>query len=290
VLIAEGQQNRRSTRIAIPERVAHNLNACHVLGAAFLEGSGGVKSRIETIGRLKCRTVDDLAGDMKPGLVVILCHGYGASGSDLVPIGEELFGQFPQLQRRVQFVFPEAPLSLDHVGMPGGRAWWQIDLEKLQLAAATGRFREMQQRRPDGLEESRERLVETLHLIGERTGIEVSRIVVGGFSQGAMLSTDVTLHLDVNPAALIAMSGSLLNESEWQQRAPRHSGLRVLQSHGTADPLLPFASAESLRDLLTGAGAKVEFIPFQGGHQIPLEVFERIGVLLESLAGEGIDP
>ena len=89
---------------------------------------------------------------------------------------------------------------------------------------------------------------------------------------------------------MIALSGSFLNESEWRERAPLHSGLRVLQSHGTEDPLLPFAAAEWLRDLLTGAGATVEFVPFPGGHEIPFEVFERIAVLLQSLAGEGILP
>lgn len=249
-----------------------------------------MKTRLETIGRLKCRLVDNLPAGTNPGLVVVLCHGYGASGSDLVPIGEELLGQCPNLHDRVQFVFPEAPLSLDDLGLPGGRAWWPIDLVKLQLAAATGRFRDLQQRRPDGLVDSRDRLVETLRLLGERTGLTLSRFVLGGFSQGAMLSTDVALQLDVNPAALIAMSGSLLNESEWQERAPHHSGLRVLQSHGTEDPLLPFAATEWLRDLLTKAGATVEFVPFPGGHQIPFEVFERIAVLLESLAGDEIHP
>ena len=277
-------------RFAIPVHVVHNLAARHPVSAGTSEGFGNVKTRIEKIGRLKCRVVDNLPDETNPELVVVLCHGYGASGSDLVPIGEELLDQSPSLHGRVQFVFPEAPLSLDDLGLPGGRAWWPIDLMKLQLAAATGRFRDLQRRRPDGLVEARDRLIETLRLLNERTGVGLSRFVLGGFSQGAMLSTDVALHLDVNPAALIALSGSLLNESEWQERAPLHPGLRVLQSHGSEDPLLPLASAEWLRDLLNGAGAAVEFVSFRGGHQIPFEVLERIAVLLESLAGEGIRP
>ena len=242
--------------------------------------------RIETIGHLKCRIIDRLSEDTNPKFVVVLCHGYGASGSDLVPIGDELLDLFPRLSGSVQFVFPEAPLTLDHLGLPGGRAWWPIDIVKLQLAVATGRFREMRNDRPDGLLPARQSLQETISVLCERTGLELSRMIVGGFSQGAMLSTETAMQLDRNLAALVVMSGTLLNEPEWRERAPRHSGLRVLQSHGTDDPLLPFEAAEELRDLLTKAGASVEFIPFPGGHQIPFEVFERFGELLQTLADE----
>lgn len=238
---------------------------------------------VETIGRLKCRIVDSLPAGKKPDILVVLCHGYGASGSDLVPIGDELLDQFPGLSDQIRFVFPEAPGSLDHLGLPGGRAWWPIDMAKLQLAVATGRFRELRSDQPEGLADAREQLQETVALLCRQSGVELSQVVLGGFSQGAMLTTDTTLHLETNPAALIPMSGTLLNEAEWRKLAPQHSGLRVLQSHGTQDPLLPYAGAEELRNLLTEAGATVEFIRFAGGHQIPFEVLERFGALLETL-------
>ncbi len=239
--------------------------------------------RIETIGRLKCRIIDRLPANAKPGIVVILCHGYGASGSDLVPIADELFDQFTQLEDHIAFVFPEAPLTLDHLGLPGGRAWWAIDMVKLQLAVATGRFREMRSNRPDGLPEAREQLTETVTQLCQQLGLTVSQVVLGGFSQGAMLTTDTALHLEQNPAALVALSGTFLNEAEWRNLVPNHVGLRVLQSHGTHDPILPYGAAEDLRKLLVDSGAAVEFIPFSGGHQIPFEVLERFGVLLEGL-------
>lgn len=242
-----------------------------------------MKTLVETIGRLKCRLVGDLLDGEKPHLVVVLSHGYGASGTDLVPIGQELLDQFPDLRSHVLFVFPEAPLSLDDQGIPGGRAWWPIDLMRLQVAAATGQFRQLQRDRSDAMVESRNRLIETLQVLSERWGLRLSQFVIGGFSQGAMLSVDTSLALPENVAGVVAMSGSLLNEAEWLERAPQHAGLRVLQSHGTADPLLPFDAAERLRDLLTAAGAVVDFIPFQGGHQIPFEVFDGVGEFLSSL-------
>jgi phospholipase/carboxylesterase len=243
-----------------------------------------LKTQTETIGRLLCRTIDGLSDGTNPKVVVILCHGYGASGTDLVPIGEELLDQFPELRPHVRFVFPEAPLSLDDQGLPGGRAWWPIDLVKLQLAAATGR---LSQDCPAGMADAAERLRETTLLICERSGLPLSKCIVGGFSQGAMLSTQTVLSLDENVAALVAMSGTLTNETEWKARAPHHAGLRVLQSHGTEDPLLPFAAAEWLRDLLSNSGAKVEFIPFAGGHQIPFEVFQQLAVRLAAVASDG---
>lgn len=241
-----------------------------------------LKTQTETIGRLTCRSVDLLPDDAKPQAVVILCHGYGAPGTDLVPIGEELLHQFPEL-KAVRFVFPEAPLSLDDQGIYGGRAWWPIDLVKLQIAAATGRFRNLSQDRPEGMPAARDMLRETLRLICERHQLPLSKCVVGGFSQGAMLTTETALSLDENVGALVAMSGTLTNEIEWKQRAPHHARLKVLQSHGTEDPLLPFAAAEWLRDLLSGAGASVEFISFRGGHQIPFEVFTGLAALVTSI-------
>lgn len=239
--------------------------------------------RIETIGHLKCRIIDRLPLNSKPRIVVVLCHGYGASGSDLVPIADELFDQFTQLEDHVAFVFPEGSLTLDELGLPGGRAWWAIDMVKLQLAVATGRFREMRSNRPDGLPEARERLTETVAQLCRQMDLTTSQVVLGGFSQGAMLTTDTTLHLHQNPAALVALSGTLLNEAEWRTLVPNHTGLRVLQSHGTHDPILPFEAAEDLSKLLGDSGADVEFIRFSGGHQIPFEVLERFGVLLKGL-------
>jgi phospholipase/carboxylesterase len=175
-------------------------------------------------------------------------------------------------------------LSLDEQGLYGGRAWWEIDLVKLQLAAATGHFRDLSQDRPEGLSAATDMLQETLYLFCKQNELALSKCVLGGFSQGAMLATETALSLPENIAALVAMSGTLLNETEWKKRAPLHAGLRVLQSHGTQDPLLPFAAAEWLRDLMSSAGVKVDFVPFEGGHQIPFEVFQRLAALLATLA------
>ena len=90
-----------------------------------------------------------------------------------------------------------------------------------------------------------------------------------------MVATDVALRLEEAPAGLLIFSGSLISEPEWRKRAPSRRGLKVLQSHGTQDPLLPFERAVALRDLLIDAGLEVDFLSFEGGHTIPAEALER---------------
>lgn len=194
-------------------------------------------------------------------LTAILMHGFGAPGDDLV-------GLAPYLDAPVRFVFPEAPLELG--GLYGdSRAWWLLDLARLERELASGTAHDRRSELPDGLPAAREHVTRLVEHVKARFSIDESQLVLGGFSQGAMLALDVALHLDKAPAALLLMSGTLLAEPVWQPRFARLAGVPVLMSHGRHDQLLPFAAAETLRDRLQAAGAKVEWVQFVGGHEIP---------------------
>ena len=245
-----------------------------------------MKLQSQVISGLKCHIADELDEGVKPRVVVVLCHGFGAPGTDLVPLGQMLLRQ-PKLSGSVQFVFPEAPLSLESQGMPEGRAWWPIDMHRLQMAVALGNFRDLSKDSPPELSTARERISLLIRQWSEQTGVPLSHFVLGGFSQGAMLATDVTLHLDENPGGLILWSGTMLNEEVWRKRAPLHKGLRVLQSHGTNDLILPFAAAGWLKEMLSHAGADVDFLPFTGSHEIPHQVLSRLSDFLRELVGDG---
>jgi phospholipase/carboxylesterase len=188
-----------------------------------------------------------------PRVVVVLLHGFGAPGDDLVALAD-----FMDVGR-VTWVFPEAPLAL---GGPygDGRAWWMIDLDK-----DVGRDRSDEV--PDGLVEARTAMLALLDAVAKR--FPGKPIVLGGFSQGAMLALDTALH-DTRPlAGLALLSGTLINRADWEPRMAARKGLRVMQSHGRRDPLLPFATAQTLRDLLVAAGCDHRWLPFEGGHEIP---------------------
>jgi phospholipase/carboxylesterase len=236
------------------------------------------------MGGLSCRVFQQSAG--APKLACVLCHGFGAPGEDLVGLGAALVALRPELQD-VRFVFPAAPLSLGAMGAGWGdaRAWWMLDLDRiLSLQTKAGNTAEAAARLraeiPEGLAPARRHLMGLVNELARTSGLSLSRIALGGFSQGAMLATDVSLRLEEPPAALAILSGTLIAEPEWTARASARSGLAVFQSHGRHDPLLPFDNAERLRDLLLRAGLKVDFLAFDGEHTIPPDALEGLGRLL----------
>lgn len=242
--------------------------------------------KIEQLGGLTCRTVQQVDDIQNPELVVILCHGFGAPGTDLVGLGEELMRCQPRLMESTQFIFPEAPLSLEEFGFYGGRAWWPLDVAKLNAAIEKGEFRDQRKYNPPELTEARRLLMALIEEVQGRTGLSTSRIVLGGFSQGSMLATDVALRLEKAPGALCVWSGTLLCEEQWRELAASRGPLKVLQSHGTIDPILPFEAATWLLDLFTESGFDVNFIEFDNVHTIPREGVTDFAELLVSLLDE----
>ncbi|HYJ09255.1 MAG TPA: dienelactone hydrolase family protein [Polyangiaceae bacterium] len=212
------------------------------------------------------------------GPMLVLMHGFGAPGGDLVPLARQL-----AVDPSVRFCFPAAPHLLEP-GEPAehaGRAWWQIDMLELQRAMMQGDYEAFTSRIPAGLIEARAQVQALLEALERDHGVTPGKLVLGGFSQGAMLATDVTLHAALPPAALVILSGSFLAKREWLPLMNACAGLPVLQSHGRADPVLSYQLAEQLRDELEAAGAEVAFHAFNGGHGIPGSVIEALGPLLD---------
>ena len=233
--------------------------------------------RERTLGGLRVRFAGGTDGQGGGnGPMVVLLHGFGAPGTDLVPLSLTL-GE----GRATRFAFPEAPLALDAFG--GGRAWWMVDLVELQAALAAGRERDLSGSLPAGVESSRAAVLAMLDDLCTQLGVPSERIVLGGFSQGAMLACDVALR-DPRPLlGLVVMSGTMLAQCQWTPLMPSRAGLPVLQSHGRFDPLLPFSVAERLRGALTEAGLDVHWSPFDGGHEIPRSVLTAAAHFLSDL-------
>ena len=217
-----------------------------------------------------------VVGPADAKITAVLLHGFGASGDDLVPLSQ-------YLDAPARYVFPEAPIAL---GGPygGGRAWFRLDLDKMERELRSGTQRDRRAEVPDGLHEVRAQVAQFMTELQAKLAIPNPALVLGGFSQGAMIALDAALHRDVAPAGLVLMSGTLLAEAEWQPLFAKLAGVPIELSHGKRDPLLPFAVSELLRDRLTAAGAVVDWQPFDGGHEIPPPVLDAVAELLTKLA------
>ncbi|MFW6050138.1 MAG: alpha/beta hydrolase [Myxococcota bacterium] len=226
----------------------------------------------ESWGPLRVRRLGD--GD---GPVVVLLHGFGAEGDDLVGLARGL-----KVPEGTRFVLPEAPVDLPR----RGRAWWRIDRGELLRARVTGRPRDLSNREPEGLAEARRAMLRMLSEASRRLEVPVSEMVLAGFSQGAMAAMDAALHASEAPAAVAVLSGAPLAMGRWEPRLGRLRGVPVLVTHGRGDRLLSFEAAERLAHELEAAGAEVAFVPFQGGHAIPPSVRSRLAGLIDRVAAD----
>lgn len=213
--------------------------------------------------------------------IAFLCHGFGAPGEDLVGLASDL------LEKRhsdlpVRIVFPAGPLDLEDSGIPGGRAWWHISIQELIETMEEGRFELIREQVPEGIETARELLVEAIEAGLQASGLAYKNLLVGGFSQGAMLAMEVAcLGLAQPPRAMALLSGALIRERQWKPVVHRLQMTRVLQSHGQWDPILPLQLGKWLRDMLKEHGCPVDFLEFPGPHTIPLESIEKVSALLD---------
>jgi phospholipase/carboxylesterase len=207
-------------------------------------------------------------GDPDAAVVAIVLHGRQMQASDLAPFGHSLGGP-------AYMVFPDAPLPCE----PRGRTWWPIDSEARLRALSSGPM-ELSAMDPPGRAEARALLASACAALA-RPG---RRLVLIGFSQGGMLAMDHVLHADTRPDALALLSSTRIAIADWRPRAARLAGLPVLVAHGRDDAELAFRAGELLRDLAQAGGADVTWLPFDGGHELPLVVWRALRKLLRAVA------
>ncbi|MGE4130577.1 MAG: alpha/beta hydrolase [Bdellovibrionales bacterium] len=214
------------------------------------------------IGQLNCLT----RPGSSDGFHVVLLHGFGADAQDLAPLSQVL-----DPEESWNFTFPEAPLEVPIGPMWTGRGWFPISLRELEAGVDFTKIR------PPGLDLSRKLLQE---LVFE---LNPTRLVVGGFSQGAMVATDYAMENPDDWQGLIIYSGVLLDQPGWSTKAKALKGKKILQSHGSSDAVLPISAADQLSKLLRGAGTEHQFIQFGGGHEIPMPVLQKTREFLSAI-------
>ena len=165
-------------------------------------------------------------------LVVVLLHGYAMQPADLTPFAHSL--GLPAL-----FLLPQGPQQ----SSAGGHGWWDIDAEARNAAVARGP-RDLAEQYPPGLGAARDGLERFVEAVAAE--YEPHCTVVGGFSQGGMLSLDFVLRGSRPVDGLVLMSASRIARADWELKRERLRGLPAFLSHGRADQDLAFAAGEAL--------------------------------------------
>ena len=168
--------------------------------------------------------------------MLVLFHGRGADERDLHPLLDVL-----DPERRLLGVTPRGPLSLP----PGGAHWYAVrEIGYPDLAT---------------FHPTLERASQWLDALAAHTGIPLARTVLGGFSQGAVMTYALGLARGrPRPAALLAFSGFVptVEEFELDLEAPLPP---VAIGHGTFDPIIGVEWGWRARALLEQAGAEVVY-------------------------------
>ena len=200
---------------------------------------------------------------------ILFFHGYGADMNDLAGLAGVI-----QAPKNSNWYFPNGHLSVPMGGHYEGRSWFPIPLAELEAGGTL----DLTERVPPGMKKARENATQFL----AKLEVDPAKLVIGGFSQGAMLATDLVLRMDQKPAGLVLMSGTLINRSEWDTLAA-NGKMPFFQSHGSRDQVLSFDHASQLEKLLKKHGWPGQLQRFEGAHEIPSEVMIQIGSFLRKV-------
>jgi phospholipase/carboxylesterase len=198
---------------------------------------------------------------------VIFFHGYGADMRDLAPLADLM-----DPDNVWDWYFPNGLLDVVIAQGYRGRAWYPINMNRLEELLRRGQTADLSGHRPDGLSEAVENCREFVEAVAPKDG----KFVIGGFSQGAILSTELTCLLRHPPKGVVLMSGGLIDQTGWQTLLEKRSGTPYIQSHGTQDPILSYEGAKALNKLINKSGWRGDFVSFTGGHEIPTQVLQKI--------------
>ena len=169
---------------------------------------------------------------------VVLLHGYGSDGNDLIGLAPYWQDVLPD----ALFVAPNGPQACGAFG--SGYQWFDIDFEGDRLAS-----------RQTGVLQARPILEQFLTDMWAQTGITPANTILGGFSQGAMMSLHVGLGLEQPLMGIIAFSGAFLPpEGFGDADLPRPP---VALIHGDRDDVVPPKSSAEAHALLQQAGYDV---------------------------------
>lgn len=179
--------------------------------------------------------IREAAGEPEGALVLL--HGRATDENDLYPLLDAF-----DPERRLAGATIRGPLTLP----PGGYHWYAV--------------REIGYPDPETFWQTLPHLASFLDRLADELGVGLGRTVIGGFSQGAVMSHALALAEDrPRPAGVLAMSGFIPTVEELEVDLEAAAGLPVFVAHGSHDPVIGVEWGRDARDRLTAAGADLTY-------------------------------
>ena len=181
---------------------------------------------------------------------IVLLHGFGASMSDLA-------GLSTMIDRTgYVYLFPNAPISMQ-IG-PGmtGYAWTPPGGSSDDRSA----------------ERAEELLVGFFDEVEDRHGVADGGVIIGGFSQGGMMTYRLGLPRPEKFAGLVVLSGRVPTPEGLSTRLPDYRDQPVFVAHGTQDAMIGVNDARMSKDFLVSSGYSPEYHEYEMGHEINNDV------------------
>ena len=199
----------------------------------------------------------------EPVGALVLLHGRGADEHDLFPLFDAL-----DPEGRLVGVAPRGPLSLP----PGGAHWYALheigypDPATFLTTLAT--------------------LSAWLDALPGMTGVPIDRTVIGGFSQGCVMTYALALGAGrPAPLGIVALSGFMPTVAGFELDLSGREGFPAAIGHGTHDPIIAIEWGRDARERLTAAGADVVYRESPIDHTIDPDFVVELRAWLEHLDG-----
>ena len=185
--------------------------------------------------------------------LLLLLHGYGSNEQDLFSFADEL-------PNDCLVISVQAPYSLGY----GSFAWYAINFD-----ADENKFSDLEQAKA-----SRDVIVNFIDELVAKYNIDAKKITLIGFSQGAILSFAVGLSYPEKVSRVVALSGYLNKEILDENYLKNDfSALKIFQSHGTVDQVIPVDWARNAKPFLENLNINIDYKEYPIGHGISPQNF-----------------
>lgn len=201
---------------------------------------------------------------------VVLFHGYGADANDLTSLG-----QVYKLKEKADWFFPQGVLEVPIGPMMSGRAWFELRVQDFENLGN-------QKAQEVPIRPQEDRLLNDVSRFLNHIGKMYKNVFIGGFSQGAILTSHSFYRLNFTPAGLVLLSGFLVSPSSFPS-VPNELKIPFFQSHGKGDTVLPINGARKLFSKMEDLGLQGKWMEFGGAHEIPMGVIAESQTFLNSV-------